>query len=189
MQSPQVPTGAANEYRGITWMLRSVGGVDIVEHGGATNGHLSAFLMIPDRHFAMTILTNADAGSQLNTEIVNWVLEHYCHIADPEPTLRKMPADKLMAYTGRYSAAAHDIDIVAGDGDGMLVLLEIPKGGFPTVDSPPPPADPPVRLAFVDDDHVLALDPPIQGRQADFLRDAEGRIIWLRLGGRLHKRI
>ena len=86
-----------------------------------------------------------------------------------------MPADKLMAYTGRYSAAAHDIDIVAGDGEGMLVMLEIPKGGFPTADSPPPPADPPVRLAFVEDDHVLALDPPIQGRQADFLRDAEGR--------------
>jgi len=66
-------------------MLRHVGGMRIVEHGGATNGQLSAFLMAPERRFALTVLTNSDTGAQLNVEIINWALDHFCRAADLEP--------------------------------------------------------------------------------------------------------
>jgi len=71
----------------------------------------------------------------------------------------------------------------------MLVMQDIPKGGFPTPDAPPPPADPPVRLALVGNDRILALDAPIKGTRAEFLRDTSGHVIWFRIGGRIHKKV
>jgi CubicO group peptidase (beta-lactamase class C family) len=188
MQSPQVPAGGTTEHTGITWMLRHFGGLRVVEHGGATNGQLSAFLMVPERHFAITLLTNSETGGQLNGEITKWALEHYCSVTEPEPAHLTLPEEQLVTYTGRYTATANDFLITLHE--GTLILQDIPNGGFPTPDTPPPPADPPVRLAFVhDEDHILALDQPIKGARAEFLRDADGGIVWLRIGGRIHKRI
>jgi CubicO group peptidase (beta-lactamase class C family) len=188
MQSPQVSAGGATEHMGITWMLRHFGGLRVVEHGGATNGQLSAFLMVPERHFAITLLTNSETGGQLNGEITKWALEHFCSVNESEPPHLTLSAEQLMTYTGRYTGAANDFQITVEE--GTLILQDIPKGGFPTPETPPPPADPPVRLAFVqDEDHILALDQPIKGARAEFLRDADGGIVWLRIGGRIHKRI
>jgi hypothetical protein len=172
---------------GITWMLRHVGDVRIVEHGGATNGQLSAFLMVPERQFAITVLANSETGSQLNAGITRWALEHYCRAAEPDPPHLGLSVEQLMEYTGRYTGAANDLDLILRE--DMLVMQDIPKGGFPTPDAPPPPADPPVRLTFVKDDRVLALDEPIRGTRADFLRDASGDVIWFRIGGRIHKKV
>lgn len=187
MQTPIVPAGGTTEHMGITWMLRHVGSVRIVEHGGATNGQLSAFLMAPERQFALTILTNADTGGQLNSEMVKWALDQYLAASDPEPQQLDMPEEQLTAYAGRYTSAANDLDLFLRD--GVLILQDIPKGGFPTPDSPPPPADPPVRLAFVAEDRVLVLDEPLKDARAEFLRDADGNLVWFRIGGRVHKRI
>jgi CubicO group peptidase (beta-lactamase class C family) len=187
MQTPQVPAGGATEHMGITWMLRHAGGMRIVEHGGATNGQLSAFLMVPERQFAITLLTNSETGSQLNAGITKWALEHYCRATEPDPPHVSLAVEQLMEYTGRYTGAANDLDLILRE--GMLVMQDIPKGGFPTLDAPPPPADPPVRLALVGDDRILALDEPIKGTRAEFLRDAGGQVIWFRIGGRIHKKV
>jgi CubicO group peptidase (beta-lactamase class C family) len=187
MQSPQVSAGGATEHMGITWMLRHFGGLRVVEHSGTTNGQVSAFLMVPERHFAITLLTNSETGGQLNGEITKWTLEHFCSVNELEPPHLTLSEEQLMTYTGRYTGAANDFQIMVQE--GALILQVIPKGGFPTPDTPPPPADPPVRLAFVrDEDHILALDQPIKGARAEFLRDADGGIVWLRIGGRIHKR-
>jgi CubicO group peptidase (beta-lactamase class C family) len=187
MQSTQVSAGGATEHMGITWMLRHVGGLRIVEHGGATNGQLSAFLMVPERQLAIALLTNSETGAQLNGEITKWVLDQYCRAADPEPPHLSFSTEQLLEYTGHYVGAAEDLDLTLGE--GMLVMQDIPKGGFPTPETPPPPADPPVRLVFVSDDNVLALDAPIKGARAEFLRDSDGHLIWFRIGGRVHKRV
>jgi CubicO group peptidase (beta-lactamase class C family) len=187
MQSPQVPAGGTTEHMGITWMLRHVGNLRIVEHGGSTNGQVSAFLMVPERQFAIILLTNSETGAQLNGEITRWALEQYCGAAEIEPPHLTMPDEKLLEYTGHYTGAANDLDLTMRE--GTLVLQDIPKGGFPTPETPPPPANPPVRLAFVSDDHVLALDAPIKGARAEFLRDSDGHLLWFRIGGRVHRRV
>jgi CubicO group peptidase (beta-lactamase class C family) len=187
MRSTQVPAGGATEHMGITWMLRHVGDLGVAEHGGATNGQLSAFLMVPERQFAITLLTNSETGSQLNGETTRWALEQYCGAAEIELPHLNMSTEQLVEYTGRYVGAANDLDLTVRE--GTLVMQDIPKGGFPTPEAPPPPADPPVRLAFVRGDHVLALDEPIKGARAEFLRDPDGHLVWFRIGGRVHKRI
>ena len=45
-------------------------------------------------------------------------------------------------------------------------------------------------VAFVsDEDHVLALDAPIKGARAEFLRDSDRKVVWLRIGGRILRRV
>jgi hypothetical protein len=62
---------------GVTWMLRpSSEGVRIVQHGGALTGQRSGFLMVPERGFAFTMLTNSDGGDQLHNDLFvdDWAL-------------------------------------------------------------------------------------------------------------------
>ncbi len=186
MQSPQAPAGGKTEAVGITWMLRHAGGVRIVEHGGSTNGQLSAFTMAPDRGFAITILTNADRGGQLHSDLVKWALARYLGASDPEPEHLPLSPDQLAIYAGRYTGALDDLDLTVRDGE--LVLREIPKPGFPTPDAPPSPPDPPSRLAFIAPDRVVALDEPMRDARGEFARAADGAIAWLRFGSRVHSR-
>ena len=177
MQSRHVAAESGDEW-GITWGLRRVGGARMVRHGGATNGQLSAFAMIPERGFAVTVLTNAESGSLLHDEIVRWALAHYLNIEVPEPQPVAVPAERLREYIGRFAGALTDLDIVL-DGGG-LALKVTPKGGFPLKDSPTPPAPPTMHTAYVGEDRFVVLDGPMKGRRGEFLRDASGKIVWLR---------
>ena len=72
--------------------------------------------------------------------------------------------------------------------DAKKIVELIDKGGFPTPDTPPGPAIPPVRAALCGRDRILLLDPPAEGTTGEFLREPDGRVAWLRIGGRMHRR-
>ncbi|MGC9335719.1 MAG: hypothetical protein ACP5JJ_16350, partial [Anaerolineae bacterium] len=72
--------------------------------------------------------------------------------------------------------------------EGQLVLQETPKGGFPTPDSPPGEAPPPVRVAVYAPDRIIVLDEPMKDARGEFLRNEDGSITWLRLGDRIRAR-
>jgi CubicO group peptidase (beta-lactamase class C family) len=185
MQTPRADADLGRKMA-LTWFIKDVGGVRTVSHGGATLGQMSAFLLVPERDFAVTILTNADRGVELHREITKWVLQHYLGLADPDPVHEERSAAELAAYAGRYSSIMQDLELTVRD--GVLTLQDHPKGGFPTRDSPPSPASPPTRLAFCGVDQVLALDPPYVGVRGEFLRAEDGSIAWFRAGGRIHRR-
>lgn len=155
-------------------------------HGGATNGQLSAFLMVPTEDFAITVLTNAEEGSLLNENVVSRALEQYLGLKEPERILLDPGIEKLSEYIGSYEAQMEILNLYFDNGQLMVGLT--PKGGFPDVDSPASPAPPPSRLAFFGPDMAIALDEPLINAKAEFLRDGEGRIIWLRTS-RLHRRL
>lgn len=98
-----------------------------------------------------------------------------------------MTVEQLREYTGRYCAALTDVEVKFGEGD-QLVSQTIPKGGFPTLNSRPGPTGPPTRIAFIGADHLITLDPPFVGLQAQFLRDDSGSVAYLRINGRIHVR-
>jgi CubicO group peptidase (beta-lactamase class C family) len=51
---------------GVTWMLRPTAeGPKVVQHGGDWAGQHSGFLMVPERDFALTLLTNSETGPAL----------------------------------------------------------------------------------------------------------------------------
>lgn len=186
MQSPLVETDPFGGWRGLTWILRDVGGVRTVAHGGATNGQLSAFQLAPDQRFAVTVLTNADRGVQLHTEAVQWALEHFVGAVEPERPPLSVGAAELAEYAGYYEGRLSDIELTVRDGG--LVMQVIPNGGFPLKSSPPGPTPPPARLALIGRDMALGTEAPFKDTRCHFLRDDQGQVEWFHFGGRIRRR-
>jgi CubicO group peptidase (beta-lactamase class C family) len=184
MQRPRV--AADGRFSGVTWFINDVGGTRVVRHGGATNGQLSAFMLVPAQRFAITVLTNADRGGELNQAVTRVALQEFLGISEKDPAPLDVPAEQLAAYAGRYESLMSICDLVLRD--GALILQMTPKGGFPTKDSPASPTPPPTRLALCGDDRVIALDEPFKDSQGEFLRNPDGSIAWLRIGGRIRAR-
>lgn len=187
MQAMRTALHPANLGRemGLSWLLKTVGGVPVVMHGGATNGQLSAFLMVPSRDFAITVLTNAEAGGLLHDAAVNWALDHYLGLSDPALPHQTRTTAELQPYLGTYKAILTTMELYL-DGD-TLMIQSTPMGGFPDKDSPASDPPPPSRAAFFGDDRIVALDEPLINTKMEFLRDESGEIVWLRTS-RLHRR-
>ncbi len=186
MQSPATPAGSGFGAFGVTWMVKDIDGVRTVRHGGSTNGQMSAFVMAPSKHFAVTVLTNANDGSELHGNAVQWALDKYLGLVEPEPAEVAMSEEQLQEFAGRYATALNDVDISLQN--GSLIAQVTPKGGFPKADSKAGPVPPPTRLSIREDDQVIALDPPFKGGRGEFLRGKDGEIEWVRFGGRILRR-
>jgi CubicO group peptidase (beta-lactamase class C family) len=187
MQSELFPTGNWAHAVGVTWYMRDVQNVRLVGHGGSTNGFQASFQLAPAQGFAFIGLTNVSNGSALNTEILNWTLENILGVKDPERALLTLPDEQLSQFVGTYQATLTQADVSLKDGQLWLQVKR--RGGFPTRNSPPPtdPPPAPVRLSFFDQDRGVALDPPFEDMQVEFLRGADGKLVWLRTGGRVHR--
>ena len=51
------------------WRRRTAEGVPVFQHGGSWGGQNSDFFFVPDRQFAMTVLTNSTGGPRLMAEL------------------------------------------------------------------------------------------------------------------------
>ena len=172
---------------GITWFIRKVGDITFYAHGGATNGQQAYFFFIPDKDFALAILTNSDDGGIITTGITNYVLELYFNTRSKLPKPIQKPASELREYAGRYQIGTECFDLkVKGK---HLIYHHIPLGGFPRPDTPPGPAMPRMRFSFYEEDKVIGLDEPYKDALGDFIRGENGALQFFRIGGRAHKKL
>jgi len=186
MRVPQADMGPRG-MMGITWFIRKVGDLTIFAHGGATNGQQAYFFFIPAKDFALAILTNSDDGGIITAGIVGYALELFFNAKSRLPKPIKTPARELKEYTGRYRIGTECFDLsVKGE---HLIYRHIPLGGFPRPDTPPGPAMPLMRFSFYEKDKIIGLDEPYKDALGDFIRDEEGRLQFLRIGSRAHKKI
>lgn len=172
---------------GVTWMLRPTAeGVRVVQHGGDLPGYHSGFLMVPERGFAITMLTNSESGPALLKEFFakDWALRRFAGVSNLPAVPRTLPARALARYEGGYVTAQVGLDgalvesgfELVADG-GRLVMMQNGVAG--------------AAFAFYRRDHVLLLDETGQplGYRADFLRSPDGRVTWLRSGGTLCRHV
>ncbi|RPJ28733.1 MAG: class A beta-lactamase-related serine hydrolase [Chloroflexi bacterium] len=186
MRVPQADAGPRGLI-GITWFIRKVGDLTIYAHGGATNGQQAYFFFIPDKDFALAILTNSDDGGIITSGIFNYALELYFNVKSKLPNPTETPIAKLKKYVGRYRIGTECFDLkVKGE---YLIYHHIPLGGFPRPDTPPGPAMPLMRFSFYEEDKVIGLDEPYKDALGDFIRDEKGKLQFFRIGGRAHKKI
>lgn len=186
MHAPRFPA-THPEAVGLTWYMREMDGVKILRHNGGTHGQVTMLQIVPTRDFAFAILTNGSQGGTLNTAVADTILETYLELAPKQNTVIAKPTSELQEYAGHYVARADDVTVSVRDGE--LILQVTDKGGFPTPASPPSSTQPPpVRAAFYAPDQIFILDDPFKEGHCEFLRDAEGRIEWLRIFGRVHKK-
>jgi len=187
------PGGADGDACGITWWLRDVGGVRQVSHGGTMIGQHSAFVMVPERRFAVVSLTNCGPnGPQFNDAVVRWALEAYLGVVEDEPAPeRRTPAD-LADYEGRYATHTSVSDVRVRDG-GLEVSVTYRREAMPEslheqLDAEE--AQPPLPLGMLPGgDQYVVREGHGKGTRGFFRRDADGRVDALHLGGRVAPRV
>lgn len=184
MQTPRIEASNGEQF-GIGWFIRDMDGVKQLRHGGATNGQMSAFVIVPSKCWALTILTNAGIGRALHTEITGWALKHYLGYAPPSDAPIESTPDELAPYVGQYSGLVVDLDLYLTD--GALAIEAKPKSALPGQGMPPP--EPPIALARYATDKLVMLDGAMPGAHIEFIRDHDsGEVTWLRFGGRIYAR-
>lgn len=186
MQTPRF-SSVDPQSVGLTWYMRDVNGSNMIGHGGGTKGQNTNLQILPAHNMAFAILTNGDQGTTLITSVTKTILEQYLGVAPTIDTPIPMSEERLQEYVGHYEASMDDINVSISDNE--LILHVTNKGGFPTPTTPPAPTQPPpVRAAFYAPDKIFLRDDPFKDSHCQFLRDANGKIEWLR-SSRVHKRI
>jgi len=186
MQVPQAEAGSMCESIGISWMLDDFGGTPFVKHGGATNGHLSSFELVPSRRFAVTVLTNSDTGRAARNTVAEACREHFISLPDPSPVAMANPP-AVDEFVGAYEAVLARLEVTAAG--GALVVRDVtPERGFAERRHRPLPSTP-AHLAFTAPDRTAVLDGERKGERAEFLRDAGGEVAWMRWDGRIARRV
>ena len=184
MQSKQV-TIWDGEYWGLSWSIRELGSVLVVRHGGSTVGQTTSLAIVPERDFAIAVLTNADRGGAVTREATRWALHQYLDVEWEEPTQMEATQDELAQYVGWYRRPFADIEL--GMLGGRLVGQMVIKQGFPSQKEPPLPPPPPSVFGLCEKDRLLVLDGRGKRETAEIVRKADGSIGWLRMG-RLYRR-
>jgi hypothetical protein len=196
MQQPTVesPGSAIGDAVGISWLLRDVDGVRLAFHGGTTNGQLSAFLLAPERDFAIISMTNCSPnGEQFNDELVRWALEAYAGVIDKDPEPIALEPEQLAQYVGRYETVSMIADF-AVEGSGLVINVEIKPEALESLresGEEEPPEVPPFPSGLLDGegDRYIVTGGPYKGMKGYFVRDASGNIEAVHLGGRLLSRM
>lgn len=177
------PVGGVPEQLGLSWFGHHLYGVPLYWHGGQTAGQTARLVMMPERDFSLAILTNSNQGSELTQHLTHWFLTNVVGLTRQPAIATEKAPDSLDEYVGEYEAVLSRVR-VERDGDALVGRVAS-RGGFPEVGVPALSEDysDAFPLHFFAPDGVFIPDG--HDTRAEFLRDADGRIAWLRVGGRL----
>ncbi|SUA77086.1 Esterase estB [Nocardia otitidiscaviarum] len=177
---------------GICWFLREVDGVATIGHGGSGNGQFADLLIVPERNFAVVVMSNAgpDAGLVFNRDLVNWVLEHYLGVVerDPEP----LPYDQARAaeIIGYYENEMMRLTLTA-EGTAVTIGCAIKPDVRAAADTEMPPDLPPAILGLLPGgaDEYIVTEGGLRGQRGFFTRAESGAVTGIDLAGRLFARV
>jgi hypothetical protein len=111
----------------------------------------------------------------------DWALRKFAGLSNLPAVPQVLSRRELAPYEGRYTAEAID-----QDGKVVKEVYEL-RGAQGQLHVT---GDAELGLVFYRKDYVLVLDGTGHptGARANFLRDGHGRVTWLRLSGRPHRR-
>jgi CubicO group peptidase (beta-lactamase class C family) len=187
LRSPQLRKHATDDDMGIGWHLRTVGGVRLASHGGTLGGHILLLEIAPERNFAIAILTNANTGWRLIQDVEREALKVYqglsfatnqgiAHrgLVETLPSVTPFATQPDPApYVGRYVRPNNAVAVTAAG--RQLMVNPNPDRAETT----------PMPIAFFGPDRAVVTDGPDRGQSVEFIRDADGRVTWVRVVGRV----
>jgi len=196
MQQPTVsmPGSAVGDHVGISWLLRDVGGLRLVTHGGTTLGQHSEFVLSPERNFGFISMTNCGPnGPQFNDQLLTWALEHYLGVIEPAPVPLRLSDEALAQYVGTYETIVVFCEITADDGQLLVNIRVKPEMAETIRESGQDPDEPqpelPLGLLSEDDGRYIVTGGPAKGMKGYFTRDGAGVVDGVHVGGRLATRV
>ena len=192
MRRPQLRKQAYDEDMGLGWHLRTVGSLRTAAHGGTFAGHILLLELVPEQRFAIAILTNAGGGWRLIQDVERAALRDYHGAAfaanqaighrglnETLPAVAPLAQQPpLAAYVGAYERPMNTVDVRSVD--GHLAVQVRSRAGVRDQEMP---------LAFYGPDRAVVTSGPEQNASVEFVRDAAGAVQWVRLTGRIARRV
>jgi CubicO group peptidase (beta-lactamase class C family) len=188
MRTAQLHKQGTDDDIGLAWHIRQVGPIRTFGHGGTLAGHILLLEIVPERDFAIAILTNANTGWRLIQDVEREALKSYLggsyalnQAIAHRGLLETLPSAQPLAqqpdpapYLGTYVRPSNSY-VVRAEG-GQLFVQDRPNGGGTAREAP---------VAFYGRDHVVVTDGPDRGQSIEFVRDDNGRVNWIRVVGRV----
>jgi CubicO group peptidase (beta-lactamase class C family) len=119
MRTPSLPLHGIydNCHVGLGWMVWDWGAETCLFHTGGTIGQLAFLDVLPDRPFAVCLLTNADTGGLLWKDLGPWIFETFAGTGMPSlPAPPAAPPSlELERYAGSYEHVRQRFDVEARD--------------------------------------------------------------------------
>ena len=182
MREPQTAAACFADAYGLGWAITEAGDTRIVGHGGSTNGFQARLTLVPDRRFALAILTNSEHGAAAYAQIERWALQHLCDVSIPRPKRVLQNRNQLSRFAGHYQRPDADIDVtVKGRGLEIALTLRDALTGRETQTT--------LAVAPVADTVFLITEGESEGERIDFIMGEDDRPRFIRLHGRLADRI
>lgn len=166
MWTPRADAEGNTDHIGLTWNVDGLpGGARIVGHRGYTTGNHSLLAIVPERGFALVVLTNADSGIRVTRAVEQVALGELLDVQRPrrDDGAAGVAVDAA-TYAGTYTDGTTTVE--ARVLDGTLVVRD--DGGV--IDA---------RVRFTTADSGYADDP--DHSFVRFLYD-DGVLRWMRVG-------
>lgn len=161
------------------WRSRTVDGVRTFEHGGGTNGFITANTAIPEKGVAIAIFTNSLYGGSAIQTIHKWLLKEVAGLEETDPEPVSVPESDLQRFAGEYQNP--DSKIVVSVEDGGL-RVEVRSS---SIVSDEEVAFPPVHFKPIDELRFIGTEGRDAGNRLDFVLNDDGSIRFIRPGGRV----
>jgi CubicO group peptidase (beta-lactamase class C family) len=188
MKTPQLEKQSTDDAIGIGWHVRRVGNVRVAGQGGTAGGHILVLSIVPERNFAISILTNAQNGWRLIQDVEREALRAYHGIVyarnqaiahrglvETLPNVEPLATQPdLKPYVGRYARPTNSVDVRVEN--GKLIVQDVPNNGE---------ARPAMPIAFFGPDRAVITGGNDRGQSIEFIRDAGGSVKWIRVVGRV----
>jgi CubicO group peptidase (beta-lactamase class C family) len=189
MRTAQLRKQGTDDDIGLAWHIRQVGPVRTFGHGGTLGGHILLLEIVPERNFAIAILTNASSGWRLIQDVEREALKSYlgatyarnqaiAHrgLVETLPSAEPLaPQPDPSPYLGTYARPGNSY-VVRADGSKVFVQDRSNRGGGTPREWP---------VAFFGPDRAVVTDGPDRGQSIEFVRDDGGRVNWIRVVGRV----
>ena len=169
---------------GVSWFVRTVGGVRLQYHGGVAIGQQGVLMLAPDRGEAITVQTNSARGGLLHQDVTTWWQRQRLRLNVPEPVYIELETTRYKEYADRYRAELSDAELELSDTGLVYRTFSHNKLNV----QPKPPDPPPSRVAFTSDARFTLLDGPLKDTRGEFLRGSDGLVRYMRVGGRVYRR-
>ena len=188
MQTPQLEKQSTDDAIGLGWHIRRVGGVRVAGQGGTAGGHILVLSIVPERNFAIGILTNSNNGWRVIQDVEREALRVYHGIVyaknqaiahrglvETLPNVEPLATQPdFKPYIGRYLRPMNAVEVrIEGR---HLAVQELPNGGDPR---------PAMPIAFFGPDRAVITEGSDRGQSIEFIRSADGVVKWVRVVGRV----
>lgn len=170
---------------GLGWILYRLGGPAVIGHDGATIGQQAYLRIVPERDFAVTVLTNGGVGAgALFNDLVRPLLREHTGAELVAPALPPDPPLDIdvRPFLGRYERTGVRIEVRRSD-DGALVIDSTPTGPLAEL----VPAEPPKRLVPFSESALITAEAEERLGQhvvVKFLGPGPGGFRYVHVGGR-----